>query len=153
MRERKLFYDEDCDTVTMVAIPGRVKEDVYGWFDYLYSLDIDIIGYVCLNDDLSFVRDIPSAERAGDRYASFEDMGMWTRVCNLRELWDQGTDTMHLACRAARKHGKMILGQMRMSDAHHTQAFNGVFAPGAGTEWLCPKLVYDHPEWRKGRGI
>ncbi len=145
MKDSLLFYDEDCDSVTGHATPVRVKDQVFAWFDYLYSLDIDVIGYVCLNNDLSFVRDVPSAEKAGDRYSTFESMQSWLRVNTLREMWSEGTDTMHLACQAARKHDKAILGQMRMSDAHHAQRSEG---PGTGTEWLCPKTVYDHPEWR-----
>jgi hypothetical protein len=57
----------------------------------------------------------------------------------LDEFRDSGTDILHVVADQVRKRGKRVLASARMSDVHHASALY---------DFLTPKFMRDHPEWR-----
>jgi hypothetical protein len=140
---RKIIYDEDGDTFFFGGTQGRIREGMREWYEYLSSCDIDIITYSCIGCDVTTLVDVPSSERLGERWKSYEESWHWLMLTNAKEMMDSGTDGLHLACEAAHRHGKTIIGQMRMNDAHHVSNMTR-----EATMYLCPQYIIDHPEWR-----
>ena len=141
--KKKIIYDEDGDTFFFGAMQGKVVDGMKEWYDYLCSRNIDIIDYSCISCDVTTLIDVPSAERLGDRWKSYEQSYQWQLMSNAKEMYASGTDGLHLACEAAHRNGKTIIGQMRMNDAHHVNNMTRDVS-----EYLCPQYIIDHPELR-----
>jgi hypothetical protein len=143
MNKKKIIYDEDGDTFFFGAMPGKVAEGMKDWYEYLCSRDIDMIDYSCISCDVTTLTCVPSAERLGVRWKSYEQSYQWQVLSNAQEMMASGTDGLHMACEAAHRNGKTIIGQMRMNDAHHVNNMTRDVS-----EYLCPQYIIDHPELR-----
>jgi len=118
---------------------------VQAWIrEYLqrvFAAQVEVfIADVAMND-IVCVKDIPSGEMNGFRFPE-EQANTFPRYRHLQELIAQDTDVLHLAVEEGHKADVLVLGGMRMSDAHH------------GDRWqpesdniLYPQIVMDHPEW------
>ena len=139
MKSRKLIFDEDANALVQRSPPGRVKEHVEQWFDYLFTNGVDVLSYDCASPDVVPLLHCPHGEVFGERFKHFDRIPDWAFRTNLEELFEHGTDVLQIAAERARAHGKQILAQMRMSDAHHYH--------GRHDNPLFPQFVLDHPEW------
>ena len=143
MRDKLLFFDEDCNLLLRRLSPDRIKEDAIKWFEFLYSTNIDAVNYTALTNELSWIKDITSAEIAGARYRYFDNPELWIQKENLKILFEKNVDILYLASETARKYGKKIFAQVNMCDIRHEER-EGIL----GCEFYCPQVIFDHPEWR-----
>lgn len=141
MESRTFISNQDCDDVMKAAPDGNVQAWIREYFQRVFAAGVGVfIADVAMNV-IVCVKDIPSGEMNGFRFPE-EQANTFPRYRHLQELIAQGTDVLHLAVEEGHKADALVIGGMRMSDAHH------------GTKWqaqsnniMFPKVVMDHPEW------
>jgi len=137
VKDRKLIFDEDCSALFMRAPLGRVEETARAWYDHLFSNGVDMLISDCATPEIVVVRNCPHGERFGERFGHLPRADYWHWEAAMKELFAQETDLLQIASESARAHGKMVLAEMRMSDAHH---YDTVENP------LYPSFALEHPE-------
>ncbi len=152
MRSRRFILNQDCNDTVHSAPPGRAQEWIREWFQRAFDAGTDVLIADVALPDVVETKDTPTGESIGARYGDDpKDMevsaggspvarNLWNRTN--RELFAQNTDVLHLACEEGRKAGALVLGGMRMSDAHH----GAVWQPTSDSP-LFAQFVMDHPEW------
>ena len=139
MKERMIIFDEDGDALLSRAPLGGVKEYAEAWYSHVLASGVDMLVYDCASPEIVLLRNCPHGELLGARLGRFKGFyTLWHAKSALKELIEQGTDILDITIRLAHERGKLVLAEMRMSDAHHYHG--GLANP------LFPHFVWQHPE-------
>ena len=149
---RSFVFNQDCNDVDHSAPPGRAQEWIRDWYRRAFAAGAGVFVADVALPDVVETKDTPTGEIIGARFGRDQaektvsgggvpvDRARWYRT--ILELMSEGTDVLHLGCEEGRKAGAIVLGGMRMSDAHH-----GVRWEAESGNPLFAQFVMDHPEW------
>ncbi len=136
MQGRPFVFNQDCENMLGYAPEGNVVVRCREWLQRVFAAGVGVF-VADVAGPVIFVKDIPSGEVIGARSPA----NSW-RYKKIQEMSAQGTDLLHLATEEGHKAGALVLGGMRMSDAHHGDKWQA-----QSDNLLFPKVVMDHPEW------
>ena len=152
IKGQPFVFNQDCNDVNHSAPSGNAQEWIRDWYRRAFAAGAGVFVADVALPDVVETKDTPTGEIIGARFVEDQrdvtvsaggvpvERIRWYRT--VAELMAQGTDVLHLACEEGRKAGVIVLGGMRMSDAHHgnrwkAESDNPLFA----------QFVMDHPEW------
>lgn len=136
MQDRPFVFNQDCENMLGYAPEGNVVARCREWLQRVFAAGAGVF-VADVAGPVIFVKDIPSGEVMGARSPA----NSW-RYKKIQEMSAQGTDLLHLAAEEGHKADALVLGGMRMSDAHH-----GARWQAQSDNLLFPQVIMDHPEW------
>jgi len=162
LKGRPFVFNLDCNDVDASAPPGNAQKWIRDWYARAFAAGAGVFVADVATPDVVETKDTPTGEICGARFVEkqrdksasgggapvhdpddhperFRSL-QWYRT--IAELTAQGTDVLHLACQEGRKAGGIILGGMRMSDAHQ-----GTCWRAKSDDPLVSQFLMDHPEW------
>jgi len=161
MTWHSFVFNLDCNDVNWDAPAERAQAWIRDWYQRAFAAGASVlVADVALPDVVETI-DTPTGEIIGARFRAhrqgasasmhdtrcstepperYGDSNRWYRT--ITELMAQGTDVLHLACEEGRRAGALVLGGMRMSDAHHGGQWQA-----ESTDPLYARVVMEHPEW------
>ena len=161
MKGQPFVFNQDSNDVDQAAPPGQAQEWIRDWHRRAFAAGAGVFVADVALPDVVETKDTPTGEICGARFsedrqdtmASADDGPVhhddhpersrstrWYRI--IAELMAQGTDVLHLACEEARKADAIILGGMRMNDAHHGRHWQV-----KSNDPLVSQFCMEHPEW------
>ncbi len=149
MRGRPLVFNQDCADALYPPELGKVQETLRDWLQRAFAAGAGVFVADVANPDIVFVKDLPTAEIFGSRFPE-QHANKLPRYRQIQELFAQGTDILHMAVDEGHKVGALVLGGMRMSDAHHGVQWDEAIENQDAisfTGGLLSQFIKDHPEW------
>jgi hypothetical protein len=160
MQGRPFILNQDCNDMVQSATPGDAQAWMRAWYRQAFAAGAGVFVADVALPDVVEIKDAPTGEINGQRFAeetnavaAQEGAGStvehhpersrslrWSRT--IMELKAQDTDVLHLACEEGRHAGAIILGGMRMSDAHQGPAWLA-----QSNDPLVSQFLMQHPEW------
>jgi len=136
------ILNQDSRDLCYMAPTGNVQPWMRDWYRRAFSAGVDVFIAEVVHPDLAVVKDLPTAEILGAPDQAPHEAAAAKRYLAVKELMDQGTDLLHIVCEEGDRSQAIVLGGMRMSDAHHGARWQPPTAGGHGS-----KFISTHPEW------
>lgn len=138
---RRFVLNQDSRDICFIAPQENVQTWLRDWYRRAFSAGVDVFVAEVVHPDISVVKDLPTAELIGSHLDPAQMAKLEKRYPTIKQLMDQNTDLLHVACEEGHQAQALVLAGMRMSDAHHGARWK------PSSESHSSKFICDHPEW------
>lgn len=154
MQGRPLVFNQDCADLLNGAPVGSVQAHIREYLRRVFAAGVPVFVADVAFPDVVIVNDLPTGERLGARFEEPPlraelDPATIPRYEQIRELAAERTDVLRLAVEEGHQAGALVLGAMRMSDAHYGTRFDDAMARANQLPYgpFLSQFIIDHPEW------